>query len=324
MSESCGLKELSIVVPVHNEVSNIDELYRQVIAACESIDFELIFVNDGSTDETAAHCCKLAKYDKRVKVVSLLKNVGHQVAIHAGLRFACGDYVAMMDGDLQHPPKLLTVMLDCARTEDVDVVNGVKKLYRAGIAKRMLSYFFYRIFNLLTGEQLVPGASDFRLISRRTQQALLSLSERRPFYRAMIPTLGFPSANIEYDVSDRHAGESSYTFSKSLRLAVDAFLYHSTLPLRLMTLVGFIVACSAFIYAVISIIVRLSAGNRIRPGWADVIVSILMLGGLNLIFLGLIGEYIAVLLEHAKGRPSFIVDEKSSTVKAMPEQDPGS
>jgi dolichol-phosphate mannosyltransferase len=321
MAKERRMPELGIVVPVHNESENVQEFYGAVVAACKDLDFEILFVNDGSTDNTALQCRKLAESDLRVHLISFVKNAGHQIAIHAGLSYARGEFVAMMDGDLQHPPDYLPIMVECARREGVDVVNMVKRRYKEGLIKRAFSALFYRLFNSLTGGNLVPGASDFRLFTHRVHRVLLSLSERRPFYRAMIPALGFPYKNLEFDVPPRHAGTSSYTFLKSARMASEAFLYHSTLPLHLMIIVGVLVASGAFIYAIISIIVRLAGAERIRPGWADIIVSVLMLGGLNLTLSGLIGKYIALLLEHEKRRPAYIVDEKLSTIQEPPEVD---
>jgi len=310
------MPEVAIVVPVHNEAGNVRELHARTAAACATLDFALFFVDDGSTDDTAALCRELAESDPRVNLVSLVANVGHQVALHAGLAHARGEYVIMMDGDLQHPPELIPRMIECARRQRADVVHMIKTGSKEGPFKRAFSFLFYRVFNALTGSALVPGASDFRLITRRVHRVLLSLVERRPFYRAMIPALRFPACSLTFEVPPRFAGRSSYTFLKSMRLAVEAFLYHSTMPLHVMMVVGMIVAVSAFLYALISIGVRLAAAERVVPGWADVIVSILILGGLNLTFLGLIGKYIALLIEHEKHRPTYIVDEERSRLHA--------
>ena len=298
---------LSIVVPVYNEAGNVRVLYDRLVSVLEplALEWELIPVDDGSSDGTLDELQGLQAADPRVRPISFSRNFGHQVALTAGLDAARGAAVVCMDGDLQHPPEVLPELLAKWR-EGYDVVQTVRTdTAGVGPLKRLTSALFYRFINWLSDTPIEPNAADFRLLSREALDALLQCRERDRFVRGLVSWVGFRRTEVPFIAGSRFSGKTKYSLAKMLRLAFDALTAFSTKPLKLATSAGFVAAVLGLTYACYTAYVRLFT-DRAVPGWASLTVSVLVLGGLQLICLGLIAEYIARLLHEAKARPLYI------------------
>ncbi|HLY48357.1 MAG TPA: glycosyltransferase family 2 protein [Solirubrobacteraceae bacterium] len=296
---------LSVVAPVYNEQELLDEFYARVCAALEGLRFELVLVDDGSSDTTPALLHRLASSDPRVHVVYLSRNFGHQTALTAGLDHARGDAVVMLDADLQDPPELIPRMLDHWRA-GCDVVYAVRE-HREGESRFKLTTarWFYRLFDKLTQVELQHNSGDYRLLDRSALNALLSMRERSRFLRGMTVWVGYRQAAVPYRRDPRYAGETKYTLSKMVRFSLDAISSFSHRPLQLATLLGFMISTLAFIAIPIVIILRL-LGSYL-PGFSAITIAVLLLGGIQLIALGIIGEYVGRIYGEVKGRPLYLV-----------------
>lgn len=292
---------LSIVIPCYNEAPNIEELYRRLDALTSDIDgeLEILFVDDGSRDDTLDHLRALAAGDAHVHVISLSRNFGHQAALSAGLDHATGDAVVVMDADLQHPPQMIPRFVEKWR-EGYDMVYA----YRQGVKPRL----GYRIINALIKTPIPPESADFRLMDRRTVEAFKRMPERSRFLRGMISWLGFRQIGVGYDEADRHAGERSYSLRQTARMALYAVLAFSNIPLRIASALGLATIGVALIYAVF-IMVSYLLGRPIEPGWTGIMMTILFMGGVQLLCLGVMAEYIGRIFEEVKQRPVYVVRE---------------
>jgi glycosyltransferase involved in cell wall biosynthesis len=311
---------LSVIVPCHNEEANVRPLYAAVRAACAGIPLELIFVDDGSTDRTAEEAGSLATGDACVRLIRFVRNAGHQNALRAGYRAARGHFVATLDADLQHPPSLLPAML--AKAEDgFDVVQMIREGSQAGFLKNLLSRAFYRVFNSLSEVPIQPQASDFRLVTRTVCDALNALPERHLIVRAILPYLGFRAAALPYRLGERLHGRASFGFRQSWRMGSDALFGFSTVPLKLAMRVGIFISALAFIYGCYNVAAKIFTDRNV-PGYTDLIASTLFLGGLILVYLGILGRYILVILDHLKRRPEYVLapdaTEITSQVQVLP------
>jgi dolichol-phosphate mannosyltransferase len=296
---------LSVVVPVHNEEDTLLELYRRIDAALAAVPFELVLVDDASTDRTGEMLEDLADSDPRVRVIRLSRNFGHQAALTAGLEHARGDAVVMLDGDLQDPPELLVKMLAHWRSGS-DVVFGVRT-HRVGESwlKLATARWFYRFFAKLSKLDLTTNSGDFRLIDRRALDALLSMRERNRFLRGMTVWIGFTQTAVPFERDARYAGETKYTWRKMLRFSLDAISSFSWVPLQVATVLGFLFSGVAFLLMPVVVALRL-AGETI-PGFATLLCVVLLLGGIQLITAGIIGEYVGRIYDEVKGRPLYLV-----------------
>jgi dolichol-phosphate mannosyltransferase len=301
---------VSIIVACHNEADNLPDLHRRIEAACQSFEWELVLVNDGSADDTVGAVRKLQAQDKRVRLISFSRNCGQQAALRAGLRAANGDVAVTMDADLQHPPESIPDMVARAR-EGADIVVMVHDEPQRGFCKELLSRWFYRLYSALTGVRFHHRASDFRLVSRRVLGIINRFPERNLFLRASLLTLGFPVVYQKYRLGTRQKGTPSYTLGKSISLATDALFNTSTIPIRLLFFAGLGIAGAAFLYGMINVILRLVTDLSV-PGYTDIIASVLFLGGLNLIMLSVVAKYVQVVLEHVQQRPEYLIDERNS------------
>jgi glycosyltransferase involved in cell wall biosynthesis len=302
---SRALDLVSVVAPVFNEDATIDEFHARVCGALEGLPFELVLVDDGSTDGSPMHLERLAESDPRVRVVYLSRNFGHQTALTAGLDHARGDAVVMLDADLQDPPELITTMLDHWRA-GCDVVYAVRE-QRDGESRFKLSTarWFYALFDKLAQVELQHNSGDFRLLDRRALDALLSMRERNRFLRGMTVWVGYTQAAVPYNRDPRYAGETKYTVSKMLRFSLDAISSFSHRPLQLATLLGFLISTLAFIAIPIVIVLRV-LGSYL-PGFSALTIAVLLLGGIQLIAIGIIGEYVGRIYDEVKGRPLYLV-----------------
>jgi glycosyltransferase involved in cell wall biosynthesis len=307
------LELLSVVAPVYNEEATIDEFYTRVCTALEGLRFELLLVDDGSSDRTPARLAEMASSDPRVHVVFLSRNFGHQTALTAGLDHARGDAVVMLDADLQDPPELIPRMLDHWRA-GCDVVYAVRN-QREGESRFKLTTarWFYRFFDKLAQVELQPNSGDFRLLDRRPLDALLSMRERNRFLRGMTVWVGYRQAAVPYDRDARYAGETKYTIGKMIRFSLDAISSFSHRPLQLATLLGFIISTLAFIAIPVVVVLRI-VGSYL-PGFSSITIAILLLGGIQLIALGIIGEYVGRIYDEVKGRPLYLVRSRLNVIE---------
>jgi dolichol-phosphate mannosyltransferase len=305
---SLGL--LTVVAPVYNEQELVEEFYVRVSKALAGFDFELVLVDDGSTDATPAILNRLASSDPRVHVVYLSRNFGHQTALTAGLDHARGDAVVMLDADLQDPPELIPRMVDHWRA-GCDVVYAVRE-HREGESyfKLTTARWFYKLFDKLTQVELHHNSGDFRLLDRRPLNALLSMRERSRFLRGMTVWVGYRQAAVPYRRDPRYAGETKYTLAKMLRFSLDAIFSFSHRPLQLATLLGFLISTLAFVAIPVVVILRL-VGSYL-PGFGTITIAILLLGGIQLIALGIIGEYVSRIYDEVKGRPLYLVRSRQN------------
>ena len=299
------LELLSVVAPAFNEEATIGAFYERVCSALEDVPFELILVDDGSTDRTRALLEQLADGDDRVRVVLLSRNFGHQTALTAALDHARGDAVVMLDADLQDPPELIPRMLDHWRA-GCDVVYAVRER-REGESRFKLATarWFYSLFDKLAQVELQHNSGDFRLLDRRALNALLAMRERNRFLRGMTVWVGYTQAAVPYHRDPRYAGETKYTLSKMMKFSLDAISSFSHRPLQLATLLGFLISTLAFVAIPVVIILRL-VGSYL-PGFSAITITVLLLGGIQLITIGIIGEYVGRIYDEVKGRPLYLV-----------------
>lgn len=304
------LPALSVIVPCYNEEASLDELHRRVTAVCRSAvgdDYELVLINDGSGDGTWPRLCALAARDPRLRCIDLTRNYGHQYAVSAGLSLSRGALVLLMDADLQDPPELLTAMM-AKMADGFDVVYGQRRSREGeGLFKRATAALFYRLLSRLSDVDIPKDTGDFRLMRRTVVDALNTLPEQHRFVRGMVAWVGFRQTAVPYDREKRRSGESHYPIWKMASLAVDAITSFSIVPLRLIvTLAGitFVLSVLLMIYAGVS-----WAFFHAVPGWTSLISVVLFLGSVQLLSLGIIGEYVGRTFIESKRRPAFLIRE---------------
>ena len=298
---------LSIVAPVYDEEILLPEFYRRVVAAIEplGVSFEIVLVNDGSHDRSGEIMDELHAHDKRVKVIHFSRNFGHQIAITAGTDHATGQAVAVIDSDLQDPPEVIVEMYHKWR-EGYQVIYGVRSEREGETAfKRATASAFYRLIRRITNINIPLDTGDFRLMDERVVAAMKSMREHHRFMRGLSVWVGFKQAGVSYRRDARKAGVTKYPLKKMLRFALDAITSFSYLPLQLATYSGFVIAGCSVVAILVAIILRIT-GNGIA-GQATTLVSVLFLGGIQLIFLGIIGEYLGRIYDEVKRRPLYIV-----------------
>jgi dolichol-phosphate mannosyltransferase len=304
-------KKISIVVPMYFEELVAEECYKRIseVMVNNKYNYEIIFINDGSTDKTLPILKDIAEVDSNVKVIGFSRNFGHQTAVTAGIFNATGDAVVIIDADLQDPPELI-----------VDMVNKWQEGYEVVYAKRrkrdgetwfklITAKYFYKFLASMSDIEIPKDTGDFRLIDRTVVEALKNMPERNRFVRGMVSWIGFNQTYIEYDRSERFAGTTKYPLKKMLKFASDGIVAFSSRPLKVVSLIGTITIMISFIMLVYSILVKLF-GGRTEPGWTSLMVVITLFSGVQLLSLGIIGEYIARIYDESKNRPLYIVKEK--------------
>src|SRR5947209_2552496 len=304
---------LSVVVPLYNEAENVDELLRRIRGVIATLSvapagYEMVLVDDGSRDATLEKLLTAAHRDPRVRVISLSRNFGHQIAATAGLDAAKGDAVVLMDGDLQDPPELIDAFLAKFR-EGYDVVYATRRRRRGESRfKLFTAALFYRTIRRLTNVAIPVDTGDFRLMSKRVVAALRDSRERHRFIRGLVSWVGFKQTGVEYERAERHSGTSKYPLRKMIRFALDGITAFSEIPLRLATWFGFVVSVIAFAVALYEVGLRVFTGYNL-PGYTSTIFAILFLGGVQLITIGILGEYVGRVYDEIKGRPLYLVAE---------------
>jgi glycosyltransferase involved in cell wall biosynthesis len=299
---------LSVVVPVHDEQETLEELVRRLTAALDDLaglDGEIILVDDGSRDMSYPLMLQIARREPRVKVVQLSRNFGHQIAITAGVELARGDAVIVMDSDLQHPPELIPEFVR-RWEEGFDIVYGVMQQRSEDWFKRVTARAFYALLRKLTKVEMPAAAGDFRLIDRVAVDAFVSMRERDRYVRGMFAWLGFQQTGIDYVPPARYAGTSKYTVRRMARLAFDGIFSFSIYPLRVVLALGLIVSLISFVVGVVSGISKY-VGIYTVPGWTTIVVVVTFIGGIQLVVLGGIGEYIGRIYEEVKRRPLYVI-----------------
>ena len=305
------MPSLSIVVPCYNEQACLGVLHERLTAAARSAvgeDYEIVLINDGSRDGSWAIMQGIAADDQHVVAVNLSRNHGHQLALTAGLDLCSGDYVLVIDADLQDPPELISAMLETMREAQADVVYGVRKS-RAGETafKRATAHGFYRLLSRATEVDIPVDAGDFRLMSRRALDALLAMPEQARFIRGMVAWIGFKQIPFLYDRAERFAGDTKYPLSKMIRFALDALTGFSSAPLKLASHIGMFLSIGS-VALIFYIAFAWSNGHNV-PGWTSLMLIVVVIGAVQMFVLALMGEYIGRLYNEAKRRPLYIVQE---------------
>lgn len=314
--------KLSVVVPCFNEAECIHELHRRVSLACREAvgdDYELVLVNDASTDDTWRHMRAMTAVDHHVVCLDLARNHGHQLALTAGLAACRGEYILIIDADLQDPPELLAPMLDMMERQDADVVYGERRS-RAGEtwAKRASAALFYRFLRRLTDVDIPADTGDFRLMRRRALEVLQRMPEQHRFIRGMVAWIGMKQLAFPYDRHSRHAGVTKYPLKKMLRLTSDAVTGFSTVPLRLASYIGFVLAIASVV--MLTYVLGSWATGRVVAGWTSLMAVLLLVSSVHMLLLGVMGEYIGRLYMESKRRPLFVVRETLGQAAEADEQ----
>lgn len=302
------MKLISIVVPVFNEQENIQVFYQEVSKTMEVLDypFELIFIDDGSTDRTVLILDRLTQQDPRVKAILLARNFGHQVALTCGLDHAVGEAVITMDGDMQHPPELLPILIR-KWEEGFEVVQTVR-IATEGVSrfKERSSSLFYRLINAMSDIQIIEGGSDFRLLDKKVVQTFQCFKEKARFIRGIIGDMGYRQARVEFVAPERFAGQSKFSLKKMIDFALNGITAYSRLPLRFAFYLGLLFGLLSFGLTLDVVYIKLFTTEAV-PGWATIAASVLLLGGLQLVVMGIIGEYVGRIFEEVKQRPLYWV-----------------
>jgi dolichol-phosphate mannosyltransferase len=298
---------LSIIIPVYNEAESIPALCKEISAYVKK-DFEVIFVDDGSTDKTLDVIKTFTSTGNQYKCISLSRNFGHQNALMAGMEHAAGDEIVIMDGDLQHPPSLINEMLAKLQQGYDLVLTKRNKTENIGWLKKVTGSAFYSFINLISDTKIEPNAADFKAFNRKVLNSLLQFKERELFLRGIFSWIGFKTTTISFEAPARQFGKTKYSLAKMMRLALKGTTSFSFKPLRLALLIGSIISLIAFGFAIFALIAYFK-GNTV-PGWTSLIIAVMFLGGTQLLAIGLLGEYIASLFTETKRRPLYLVNEK--------------
>jgi len=308
-------KHVSIVISLYNEQAVIKQFHENLsdaLSKCANVTFEILYVDDGSTDETLCCLKEIADRDETVTILVLSRNFGHQAAIIAGLENAGGDAVIVMDGDGEHPPTLICEMIKSYEMGYDIVIAKRAKDNHIGWGKRVTSNLFYKIINRVSGTYIVPGAADFRMVSRQVVNILNQMQERKGFLRGLVGWIGFKSTIISYKQPQRIAGKPKYSFWSSARLAKHALLSFSKLPLQLSFIIGAGMICIAILEAILVLYSFMIGETSLVPGWASLMMIMLLGNGTMLVMLGIQGYYIGMLIDETKKRPMYILHHKYS------------
>ncbi len=301
---------ISVIIPTFNEEGNILELNKKLLNNLKNLDYELIYIDDGSNDNTLKKIKSIALKDENIKYISFSRNFGKESAMYAGLKYAKGDYICIIDSDLQQNPKYIVSMYEYLKDNDeVDqIVMVMKNRKNENIIKRNLKKIFYKTINKLSDINLIDGASDFRMFRRNVLNAILSLNEKNRFSKGIFSWIGFNTQYMYYDVEKRFSGKTKFNNKEQISYAIKGITNHSIKPLYLSTIIGTVISSISLIYIIITIVKVLMFGKD-TPGYASLLVVILFLGGIQLIFIGILGTYIGKNYIETKNRPIYIEKE---------------
>lgn len=307
------MKKISVIVPMYYEEEVAKECYlrlKNVLEKIENYNYEIIFINDGSKDKTLEILKDIARENKNVKIISFSRNFGHQCAVTAGLRYVTGDAIVIIDADLQDPPELIPDMLKLWEDGN-DVIYGKRKSRKGESRFKLLSAsMFYKTLNALSDVEIPKDTGDFRLVDKKVVDVINSLPEHNKFLRGLFSWVGFKQTPFEYERKERYAGKTKYPLKKMLKLAQDGIFSFSIKPLKIVGAMGILsvlISIILFVYAVLSYAFN---WNNLTPGWTSLMVTITFLGGMILISLWMIGEYIGRIYDETKSRPEYIIEEK--------------
>ncbi|MFN0190012.1 MAG: glycosyltransferase family 2 protein [Bacteroidia bacterium] len=306
--------ELSIIIPIYNEEGNLPKLYDRLTKVANSLNvsYELIFVNDGSRDNSLPLIISFANQDKHVKYINFSRNFGHQIAVTAGIDYCKGEAVAIIDADLQDPPELILELYK--KMEEGYQVIYAQRRSRSGesFMKKLTAKMFYRILSKITSIQIPVDTGDFRIMHRKIVDVLKQMPEQQKYLRGQIAWAGFSQTYILYDRDERNAGATGYTYKKMIRLALDGITGFSNLPLKFATIAGFIVSGITFLISLYALYARFVSKDFV-PGWTSLILAVLFIGGVQLISIGIIGEYISRMSANVRNRPVYVVEKSNIT-----------
>jgi glycosyltransferase involved in cell wall biosynthesis len=304
--------EFSIIIPIYNEQENIHKLYDRLKSVMNgmNVSHEFVFVNDGSRDRSMILIKELAALDNTVHYINLSRNFGHQIAVTAGIDHVRGNAVVIIDADLQDPPELIAEMY-AKMKEGFEVVYAKRKSRKGeSVLKKITAKWFYRILASITSIDIPVDTGDFRLMDRKIVDVLRTMPEQQKFLRGQISWIGFNQTYVEYNRDERHGGETGYTYKKMLRFALDGITSFSNLPLKFATAAGFVVSGITFIVILYALYARFISKDFV-PGWTSLILAVLFIGGVQLITIGIIGEYISRLSANVRNRPLYIMGENN-------------
>lgn len=302
-------KKISYIFPIYNECDNIPLLYEMISSVAYPIKkytFELIFVNDGSSDASIDLLQDIAKKDSRITVIDFSRNFGHQIAVTAGIDYASGDAIIIMDSDLQDPPKISLELIK-EWENGYDVVYAQRRTRKDTFFKKFTANIYYRALRSLADIDIPVNTGDFRLISRSVADELKKYHEHNRFLRGMISNIGFKQKAVLFDRDERHAGETGYPLRKMLKFAADGILGFSTVPLKLISRLGFVMASMSFVAIIYALGVKLFVPDRVVDGWTFIVISIFLVGGIQLIMLGVLGSYIGRIYTEVQDRPLYSI-----------------
>ncbi len=310
------MKIISLVLPIYNERQNIPKLWEEITTVTKKTKtgykYEFIFINDGSSDGSEYELEKLYKNNQSkfdIKIINFSRNYGHQIAVTAGQEYANGEIVVIMDTDLQDPPSVILDMLEKYEEGDHDIVYAQRRRYKTNFFKEKSAWIFYRLMKKVANVDIPVDTGDFRLISKRVNDEMKKYNEKAKFLRGISCLTGFKQTGVMFDRSDRYKGKPSYTFSKSLKLAVDGITGFSVTPLKFISIIGFGVSIFSFLFGILYIPITIIL-NINWSGWVSIMSGIVFLGGLQILMLGIIGEYIGRIYTETLNRPLYTIDKK--------------
>ena len=306
-------KLISIIIPCYNEEETIDKLYKEIIKVTKKIkevNFELLFIDDGSKDKTLKIVKKLSEKDNKVRYVSFSRNFGKEAAMYAGLKESKGDYVAIIDADMQDPPEKIIEMYEILKEKEYDCVALYTKKHRDyNFIRRFLTFIWYKIIKVLASVEQKPGARDYRLMTRQMVDAILDLEEYNRYSKGIFSFVGFNTKWLEVETNNRIAGKSKFNLYKLFKYSLEGIIAFSTKPLVLSAILGLFLCLIAFIFIIIIIVKTVIYGDPVS-GWPSLACIVIFIGGLNLFFMGILGLYLSKTYSEVKNRPIYIVKEK--------------
>lgn len=304
-------KLISYVFPIYNEAGNIDLLHQtmtELLQQRPEYNYEIIYINDGSRDNSLQLLLDIQKRDDRVVVIDFSRNFGHQIAVTAGLDHAAGDAVIIMDSDMQDPPRVSFELIDKWQ-EGYDVVYAQRRSRKDTFFKKLTADLFYRTLQRLADIDIPRNTGDFRLMDRKVVDEIKRFKEHNRFLRGMVSYVGFKQIAVQFDRDERHAGETGYPLKKMLKFAADGIFSFSSAPLKLISNVGYTIAGLSFLGILYAVVVKIVDPSRVVPGWTFIVISILFIGGIQLIMLGVLGSYIGRIYTEAQNRPLYMINE---------------